>query len=72
MHLREAQFLMDSAKIAFVHEIANTWILLAAQKEELEILKRSLDSQQKSIDFYEKKVRVGEEDNVTFITTECR
>ena len=65
MHLREAQFLMDSAKIAFVHEIANTWILLAAQKEELEILKRSLDSQQKSIDFYEKKVRVGEEDNVT-------
>ena len=65
MHLIEAEYIKESSRIVFVNEIASAWILLAAQKEELDILKRSIDSHQKSINFYEKKVQVGEENNVT-------
>lgn len=65
MHLIEAEYIKESSRIVFVNEIASAWILLAAQKEELDILKRSIDSHQKSINFYEKKVEVGEENNVT-------
>ena len=65
MHLIEAEYIKESSRIVFVNEIASAWILLAAQKEELDILKRSIESHQKSINFYEKKVQVGEENNVT-------
>ncbi|MAL85116.1 MAG: hypothetical protein CMI23_01990 [Opitutae bacterium] len=65
MHLIEAEYIKESSRIVFVNEIANAWILLAAQKEELDILKKSINSHQKSINFYEKKVQVGEENNAT-------
>ena len=65
IHVQEAEYLKQSSKIVFVHEIANTWISLAAQKEQLSILNRSIISQQQSKRFYEKRVEVGKESNVT-------
>ena len=65
MHLYEAEYYKEAAKISFIHEIAQSWVLLASQTEHVEILNKLIESQRKSTQFYKLRVDVGEEDNST-------
>jgi len=65
MHIREAKFLQEAAAISFSHEIAQAWILLAAQKEQVEIIAKSIASQGKALQLYKSMVNTGGEENAT-------
>jgi multidrug efflux system outer membrane protein len=65
MHIREAEFLQKAAEISFSHEIAQAWISLAAQKEQVEIIAQSIARQRKALQLYKSMVNTGGEENAT-------
>jgi outer membrane protein TolC len=65
MHLHEAEYYKEAAKITFIHEIARAWVTLASQTEHIYILGKLIESQRKSTQFYKLRVDVGEENNST-------
>ena len=66
LHLKEAEYLTESARISFVHEIAETWLLLCGKQEQAQILQRAIASQKKSLDFYRQRISAGLDDNISF------
>lgn len=67
MHIREAEYLKKAAQISFSHAIAQLWISLAAQKEQLEILSKLIAIQEKKLQIYQTMVDVGREENSTIL-----
>ena len=59
MYIREAEFLQKAAEISFSHEIAQAWISLAAQKEQVEIIAQSIARQRKALQLYKSMVNTG-------------
>ena len=66
LHLKEAEYFTESARISFVHEIAETWLLLCGKQEQAQILQRAIASQKKSLDFYRQRITAGLDDNISF------
>ena len=67
MHIREAEYLKEAAQISFSHAIAQLWVSLAAQKEQLEILGKLIAIQEKKLQVYQPMVDVGREENSTLL-----
>jgi multidrug efflux system outer membrane protein len=67
LHIREAEYLKEAAQISFSHAIAQLWISLTAQKEQLEILGKLIETQEKKLQVYQPMVDVGREENSTII-----
>jgi outer membrane protein TolC len=66
MHIQEAEYLKQAAKITFIHEIASSWVFICALKEEMQILEEATASQKKSLEFYEQRVQAGLDNNITY------
>ena len=66
MHIQEAEYLKEAAKITFIHEIASSWVLICALKEEMQILEEATASQKKSLEFYGQRVQAGLDNNITY------
>ena len=67
MHIEEATYINEASKISFIHEIASIWFLLAAKKEQMQILQTAISSQEKTIQFYRQRLDAGLDDNVTYM-----
>ena len=67
MHILEAEYLKEAAQISFSHAIAQLWVSLAAQKEQLEILGKLIAIQEKKLQVYQPMVDVGREENSTLL-----
>ena len=67
MHILEAEYLKEAAQISFSHAIAQLWVSLAAQKEQLEILGKLITIQEKKLQVYQPMVDVGREENSTLL-----
>jgi outer membrane protein TolC len=66
MHIQEAEYIKEAAKITFIHEIASSWVLICALKEEMQILEKATASQKKSLEFYGQRVQAGLDNNITY------
>ena len=66
MHVEEAEFETESAKISFIHKITEEWLLLSAKREEKQILQKAISNQRKTIEYYRQLMDAGLDDNVTY------
>ncbi len=66
IHIQEAEYIKEAAKLTFIHEITGTWLLLCALKTEMQILEKATLSQEKSMEYYRKRVDSGLDSDITY------
>ena len=65
--LKRKKYLKDASKISFIHDIAEVWFLIAAKQEKLQILQTAIASQEKTLEFYQRRLNAGLDDNITYM-----
>ena len=68
MHIKEAEYVKSTAKISFIHEIAEMWILMTAKQKQIHFLNKALSSQAKTMQMYKILQDKGLDDNETYIS----
>ena len=68
MHIKEAEYVKSMAKISFIHEIAEMWILMTAKQKQIHFLNKAVSSQAKTMQMYKILQDKGLDDNETYIS----